>query len=125
MPDEPTLTEATVSFHTNDDDKDNDTHVTVTVRQSDGVIAARTDDDFGHFNDHSDNGPFNLEVVNPSPKSALRSGNVTIRIDPNGDDEWHFNFFANLIFSDGSHLSCEADGLTLDQDRQQQVFGIA
>ena len=125
MADDPTLVGATISFHTNDDDKDNDTHVTVTVRQRDGIIAARIDDDFGVFHDHEDNGPFDLKIINAVAKSELRTGNITLRIDPNGNDTWRFNFFADLIFSDDSHLSAEADGLDLAQDRQQQSFGIA
>jgi hypothetical protein len=120
----PTLTGAQVSFHTNDEDKDDDTHVTVTVRQRDGTIAARIDDDFGHFNDHSDNGPYGLLILNPADKSDLTQGNVTIRVDPNGDDTWRFNFFLDLIFADGSHLNTEANNLELNENRQQQTFAV-
>jgi hypothetical protein len=120
----PSLTEAQVSFHTNDDDKDDDTHITVTVRQRDGTIAARIDDDFGHFNDHSNNGPFGLLIVNPGDKTDLSLGNVTVRIDPNGNDTWRFNFFLDLMFADGSHLNTEVNNLELTQDRQQQTFAI-
>ena len=122
---DPTLTEATVSFHTNTDDKNDDTHVTITVRQRDGIIAARIDDDFGVFRDQNNNGPFNLVVINAAPKSELRSGNVTIRVDPSNDDVWKFNVFLDLIFSDGSHLSAEAEGLEVSEQRQQLSFGIA
>jgi hypothetical protein len=118
------LVGASVSFHTNDEDKDDDTHVTITARQGDGTIAARIDDDFGHFNDHSDNGPFGLKVINQSTKDTLEEGNVTIRVDPNGNDTWRFNFAVDLVFDDGSHLLTDEDGLELTQDRQQQMFGI-
>jgi hypothetical protein len=119
-----TLSECQVSFHTNDEDKDDDTHITVTVRQRDGTIAARIDDDFGHFNDHSNNGPFGLLIVNPGDKVDLSQGNVTVRIDPNGNDTWRFNFFLDLMFADGSHLNTEVNNLELTQDRQQQTFAI-
>jgi hypothetical protein len=118
------LTQAQVFFHTNDEDKDNDTHLTVTVRASDGTIAARIDNDFGVFRDHSDHGPFGLTIINPDFKEKLRGGNVVIRIDPNGHDTWRFNFLVDLTFSDGSHLNLGADGLELTQNRQQQAFGI-
>jgi hypothetical protein len=117
----PALTEAQVSFHTNDKDKDDDTHVTVTVRQGDGTIAARIDDDFGHFNDHSNNGPFGLLILNPADKTDLSR---TIRIDPNGNDTWRFNFLVDLVFADSSHLNTEANSLELTQERQQQTFAI-
>jgi hypothetical protein len=120
----PNLTQAQVTFHTNDEDKDDDTHLTVTVRGSDGTIAARIDDDFGVFHDHSDHGPFGLLVINPAPKELLTQGNVVIRVDPNGNDTWRFNFFLDLTFSDNSHLNAQVDGLELTEDRQQQAFAI-
>jgi hypothetical protein len=120
----PNLKNCTISFHTNDDDKDDDTHVTVTVRDSNQVIAARIDSDFGHFDDHSDNGPFGLVIKNQSKKEVLQTGNVTIRIDPNGHDTWKFNFYLDLIFDDGSRLSGGADGLDLNQDRRETTFGL-
>ena len=120
----PKLRNATIKFHTNDDDKDDDTHVTVTVHDHGNVIAARIDNDFGHFDDHSDNGPFGLIVRNRSEKGTLQSGSVTIRIDPNGHDTWKFNFDLDLFFDDGSHLSGGAPGLGLNQNRKEQTFGL-
>jgi hypothetical protein len=58
----PTLANSTVRFHTNDEDKDDDTHVTVTINDDNNVVAARISNDFGHFDDHSDAGPFGLEI---------------------------------------------------------------
>jgi len=120
----PNLKNCYIKFHTNDDDKDDDTHVTVTVRDSNQIIAARIDNDFGHFDDQSDNGPFGLIVINQSAKSNLQTGSVTIRIDPNGHDTWKFNFFLALVFDDGSTLSGGADGLQLSQDNREQSFGL-
>lgn len=85
------LNSGTISFHTNDEDKDDDTNITVTVRQSDGTIAAHISDGLGHFNDHSDNGPYTLQVFNPGTRGEMSTGNITIRIDPNGNDTWRFN----------------------------------
>lgn len=51
------LANSTVRFHTNDEDKDDDTHVTVTINDDNNVVAARIYNDFGHFDDHSDAGP--------------------------------------------------------------------
>lgn len=87
-------------IHTDDGDKDADTHVTVEVRDEGGTIAARIDDDFGLFTDQSDNGPFDLELMNKSTKSSLRSGTVEIRVDPKGNDVWKFNYFLDLMFDD-------------------------
>jgi hypothetical protein len=125
MPD-PTLQSAAVTFYTGDtDDKDRDTQVTITVRQQDGVIAARASDNFGLFPNNSNNGPYNLVIENNSPKTVLRSGSVEILINPVGDDRWVCNFDLELGFTDGSKLSADAANVDLDSTRQtSQTFGI-
>jgi hypothetical protein len=120
----PKLRNCTIKFHTNGDDKDDDTHLTITVRDGNQVVAARIDNDFGHWDDHSDQGPFGLMVKNQSEKAALQVGSVTIRVDPNGNDTWKFNFYLDLVFDDGSRLSGGSDGLKLTQDRQEAQFGL-
>jgi hypothetical protein len=120
----PNLKSCTIKFHTNDDDKDGDTHVTITVRDANQVIAARIDNDFGHFNDNSDNGPFGLIVKNPSPRSIVEKGSVNIRIDPNGNDNWRFNFYLELVFDDGNILGTGVNGLDLNQDHRDATFAI-
>jgi len=124
MADTTLLTQAQITFHTNDEDEDDDTHITVTVRGADGTIAARIDNDFGHFTDHSDHGPFGLLIINQTSKDLMSRGNVALRIDPNGNDTWRFNFFLDLTFSDGSHLNTAADGVELTDERQQQTFAL-
>jgi len=122
---QPVLIISQLSFHTNAAAKNNDTHVTVTVRANNGIIAARIDNDLGQFSENSDSGPYNLEIINQVSKNELTGGNTAIRIDPSGQESWQFNFFLDLIFTDGSHLSCEANNIELDQKRQQSTFGIS
>ena len=119
------LANCTISFHTNDEDKDDDTHVTVRVFDAENTLSAIISDDFGHFNDHSDNGPYGLVIENPSTRESLQRGNIMIRIDPNGHDTWRFNFTLDLYFSDGSHLGGTVSGIELTQNRQQQTFGMS
>lgn len=118
------LRNANISFHTNDEDKDHDTHVTVLVKDCNNVVVARISNDFGHFNDNSDAGPYALRVTHSSSKTCLQKGAVTVRVDPNGHDTWRFNFFLDLYFADGSRLSGGADGLSLSHNSRQQSFGL-
>jgi len=118
------LENAYVTFHTNDEDKDGDTHVTITIRDSSNVRAARLSNDLGHFDDHGDFGPYSLEVTNPCTKESLQRGRIKIRIDPNGHDTWRFNFDVELMFSDGTIFTGGEEGLELDQDRREQSFGL-
>ena len=131
-PPDPLLTRAKVTFHTNDEDKDSDTLVEVEVRLSDGTVVAKLSDDLGHFNDHSDAGPFVLLMVQPARRSQLRTGSVNILASahathpPQGHgDTWRFNFVVDLLFDDGAHLLARANGVQLSSPPiAQQSFGI-
>ncbi|CEJ81153.1 hypothetical protein VHEMI01298 [[Torrubiella] hemipterigena] len=120
----PQLRNSHISFHTNNEDKDSDTHVTVTLTDGNGVVAARISNDFGHFDDNSDEGPYALQIFNASQKDILQNGTLAIRIDPNGHDTWRFNFLLDMSFSDGSKLTGGANGLELTQNRRTQTFGV-
>ncbi len=118
------LVGAQVSFHTNDENKDNDTHVTVTVRDQSNVVAATISSDFGVFDTNTDNGPFQLTIQNASSWNNLRGGATTIDIDPNGNDTWRFNFTVDLTFADGTHLGNQIGGVELTQDRTTDSWNV-
>ena len=118
------LTRASVGFHTNDEDKDDDTRVDVTVRLIDQTVVASIADEFGHFDDQSDAGPFDLLITQATTRGALKAGSVAVKVEPNGNDTWRFNFFLDLFFDDGAHLIARANGLELTESRQEQSFGI-
>lgn len=118
------LTRASVGFHTNGEDKDDDSRVEVTVRLMDQTVVASIADEFGHFDDHSDAGPFDLLITQAATRGALKTGSVAVKIEPNGDDTWRFNFFLDLLFEDGAHLIAWANGLEVTESRQEQSFGI-
>jgi hypothetical protein len=87
---------ASISFHTNNDDKDVDTHVTITLVDEDGVVAAPIDNNFGHFDDNIDSGAYALIITNPSAKTSLQSGKIIIRIDPNGHHTSRFSLYLSM-----------------------------
>ena len=118
------LTRASVSFHTNDEDKDNDTWVEVSVKLIDGSVVTSLTDQFAHFGDNSDAGPFDLVPVKQATRGELKTGNVTVSISPNGNDTWRMNFFVDLLFEDGAHLLARANGIELTESRKAQSFGI-
>jgi hypothetical protein len=128
-PDNPTLVRANVTFHTNDDDKDHDIAVGIYV-----VLRAETIayiyDEFGHFPDQSDAGPYTLILVRPLPRHAVKQAHVVVGIDPvvgpigGAGDTWRFNFVLDLVFQDGSHQLARASGLELSTWNRTQEFGI-
>jgi hypothetical protein len=109
------LIRVSVSFHTNDEDKDDDSRVDVTVRLMDQTVVASIADEFGHFDDHSDAGPFDLLIKQAAIRGELKTGSVAVKIEPNGNDTWRFNFFLDLLFDDGAHLIAWANGIELTE----------
>jgi hypothetical protein len=96
-----TLTGATITFNTFNDDKDGDTFVRTTVTGTNG-LAAVTSGFYGLFPDQSTHGPFNLTVRSGVTWESLTDNHVGITITPNGNDTWKFGFEVDLKFSDGS-----------------------
>ncbi|QIG49439.1 hypothetical protein G5V57_17980 [Nordella sp. HKS 07] len=118
---DPLLTRASISFHTNDDDKNTNTQVNVAVRvDEDRIAVAAISGHFNRFGDHSDAGPFTLLILAPVRMERLKSGRVEVHLTASAadgltlpDDTWKFNFFLDLLFADGGHLIAEANGLEL------------
>jgi hypothetical protein len=124
MADNAVLTRASVTFQTNDEDKDGDTLVDFTVQLIDGTVVASFSNELGHFDNDAENGPFDLKLVDPRTRGELKTGNVTLKISPDGNDTWRFNFFLDLAFDDGAHLIARACGLELSDSQREQSFGI-
>jgi hypothetical protein len=124
-PQTPMLTRASVTFHTNDEDKDDDTQVDIYVYSGDKkTVVAKITECFGHFDDHSDSGPYNLVLVKSVSRDDLKMGHVDLEIEPNGNDTWRFNFLLDLYFSDGGHLLAKAAGVELSEVTSQLFVGI-
>lgn len=119
------LTFGNIRFHTNDDDKDWDTRVTIGVYERNGTEAAYLDGDLAGFPDQSDSSVYYLTLLdgNATP-DTLRGGTVKIHIQPNGHDTWKFDFHLTLGFGDGSGLGADNYGIQLSQSHRDGSWGI-
>jgi hypothetical protein len=128
-PDNPMLARASVTFHTNDDDKDHDTAVGVYVVLRDELIAYISDE-FGQFPDHSDSGPYTLLLVHRLPRHAIRQAKVVVGLDrvveslAGRGDTWRFNFVLDFLFEDGSHQLSKASRLELSTWNREHEFAV-
>jgi hypothetical protein len=121
----PMLTRASITFHTNDDDKDDDTTVYAFVMLADKkTIVAKMSQCLGHFGNNSDSGPYNLVMVKSVSRDELKTGYLDLESGPNGDDTWRFNFLLDLYFSDGGHLFAKANGIELSSLNSQLFVGL-
>ncbi|NEN83496.1 hypothetical protein [Paenibacillus elgii] len=108
------LKTAEVRFHTNDDDKDDDTKLSITIEKGHDQFA-KIEGIEGHFPDHSENGPFGLEVQGVISKEQLQGATTTVKIIAVGNDTWKFNCFLELGYDDGSRQKWEWFGIKLNE----------
>jgi hypothetical protein len=123
---EPVLLKATVTTHTNDDDKDHDTCVFVDVKSADGdsIIAHAenhecSSDDSKQYKDGSDH-TFDLSVDGVGmEKSAARGFTVHMWQETHngrGHDTWKFNATVTLFFSDRTTLVAPVTNVTFNSN---------
>jgi hypothetical protein len=132
---DPTLTRASISLHTNDDDKNDESRVDVRLLVEEGrTLVAKLSGFFGQVDDHSDIGPFTLVMFEPVGRNKLKNGHVEILLShPHpqsgpvipSDDIWRFSFFLDLFFADGGHLFAKANDVALSiYSPNSRTFGI-
>ncbi|MFI5960226.1 PASTA domain-containing protein [Cryptosporangium sp. NPDC051539] len=117
-----TLTSASVTFNTNDEDKDGDTLVRIRIWNKAGALVSLTENTYTHFDDNSVHGPYALNVPAGVPMSDLQPGQFEIFIVPSGgsiftvpNDTWRFNYKAILNFSDGTSYKVSQNGIELTE----------
>jgi hypothetical protein len=133
---QPTIIEKIeITFHTTNDDKDNDTKLQVYVVQGhdpkgNGKEIAG-DDNIAYgttFPDWKDNGPFLLPIkAEKATKEDLKNFTLKIRIIPNGRDTWRFHYTLRLYWSDGTNAVIQdgvstRNGLELNQDTREGLY---
>jgi hypothetical protein len=131
---DPTLVSAQVTFLTTDDNKEKDSVIEIVIRDLSNNIIARASNNYGEFGEHSTNGPFSLVIFSQAPLSSLKpGGSINLHFTPlnpgvpifnPNNDEWHFNLFVDLVFSDDSHIATSENGLRMSGGSSQQVFGL-
>jgi hypothetical protein len=121
----PQLTAARVFFHTTNDNKDHDTNVVVNVICDAGTVASVSSNFGGEFRDPGDNGPFGMTVVAPQPINRVNGVcRAELTEQPNGHDEWHFNWWVELTFSSGQTIRSATGAGNVDYDRPHATINF-
>ena len=131
---DPTLTSAQVTFQTDTDNKEEDSVIEVILRDEGDNQVARASGSYGAFDNFSTNGPFPLEVLNQAQRSSLQpGGSILLNFTPrnqdtlgndNHNDNWSFNCYVDLVFSDSSHVAVSEDGLKMGPKMNQATIGL-
>lgn len=101
-----------VAFHTNDENKDHDTGVSVTI-QNVAQWQQTQDEEFTDGSNH-------VKLLNPSsvPLSSLTGHALDLCISPVGNDTWRFNMTLSGNRSDGQRYFFSANSIELSQNNR-------
>ncbi len=110
-------------FETGNDDKEEDTVLSISLSRSGFEIAGLTGVT-GYFKTASAAGPFPLVIFSPIQHEELEGCTATIRIDPNAQDRWTFDYALEFVFSDGSVSARWYSGNDLSQDSRMMVRAV-
>lgn len=123
------LKEVFTYFHSTDDDLNDDTKLFVNIKLSDGTIVATNGPEGTKFPDGiPDHTTKSIELFLMQfnvTKADLQGGTTEVIIDPNGDDEWKFNYTLTLRFSDNSLLPYEWHGNELEENKTSITFRLS
>ncbi|MEU2952337.1 hypothetical protein [Streptomyces xanthochromogenes] len=112
-----TLTEASITFFTLDDNKDHDTLLTVQVLDRSSRVAASATGFFGEFKDGSTHA-VPLKLRPGFTWDSLQGGHLRLNIQPHGDDTWKFGYELDLSFSDNDFAPTVESRLSLSEDNK-------
>jgi hypothetical protein len=121
----PALTSATATFTTLDHGKDEDSALTVQLLRNNGELGAEMHTVGTQFADRASIPPFAFSVSGPFTTNDVDSGQVRLRLTPDGDDDFTFDLHMSLRFSDGTTRNFAWRGIRLDHNGPERVLTLA
>ena len=121
----PALTGATVAFRTLDHGKDDDSRLTVQLLRRNEQVAAELRVVDTKFSDNSQTTPMALSVTGPFRANDIDDGAVRLTMTPHGDDEWNFDMYLTLTFSDNTQRTFSWLRLELDERHPERTLSFA
>lgn len=110
------LQSLTLTFHTNDDDKDADTVVSVSIDNHATLMGTANLGGQDRWGD-GETRVYMVPVANGVDYYEAEKGHMNVTIHPNGDDEWHFDVRLDMKFAGNGSRSVVWNGLNVAEDR--------
>jgi hypothetical protein len=120
----PTLTSATATFVTLDHGKDADSALAVQLLRNNGELAAEINTVGTQFADHATIAPFAFSLAGPFTTNDVNTGEVRLRMVPDGNDDFSFNLQMTMRFSDGSTRNFMWRDVRLDRANPERVLTL-
>ena len=120
-----TLSNASVTFMTRDDGKDEDSSIAVQLLEDDARLSAEGTLVNVDFDDKSVSAPLNLTVTRAIQATDLDDTRVRLRFTPDGRDTWTFDMRMTLRLSDGTERQYFWSGLRLDESMPERTLPLS
>lgn len=121
----PALSSATAQFSSKDHGKDAGSALTVQLMRSNGELGAEIRTTGVKFDDHAVSGPFVFSITGPFTTNDVNDGEVRLRLNADGDDDWTFDMNMALRFADGSTRNFMWRDIRLDHNQPERVLTLA
>ena len=118
----PTLTSAVGTFVHG---KDADSSLTVELLRSNAELAGTLQVVGTKFDDNSSSGPFSFSMSGPFTTSDIDSGQLRVRLVPDGADDWTFDLHLTTRYSDGTARNFLWRDVRLDNTSPERVLMLA
>lgn len=119
------LTSATVTFTTLDDGKDAKSAVTAQLLRNGSELAAEGTAAGTEFDDGTTSAPVALKVRGPYERSDADTGQLRLRLTPDGDDTWTFNVGLTLRFADETQREYRWQSIRLDEASPERTLVLS
>lgn len=106
-----------ITFRTGNDDKDQDSYLTVSIDKSDGTQLVGWAAPAARYLENRTQGPYVIQQT-PVDKRDLVNSILQICIAPVGDDTWDLGYTVTAPVSDGSAFTIADSGQQLTQDHR-------
>lgn len=121
----PALTSAVVTFVSTEHGKDADSALTVDLMRSNAELAGNLQMVGTKFEDNGSSGPFSFSLSGPFSTGDIDAGRLRIRFVPDGADDWTFDLYLNMRFTDGTGRNFLWRGVRLDNASPERVLMLA
>ena len=119
------LTSATLTFRTLQDGKDQKSSVTVQLVRNGNELGAEASSTGTEFDDNTTASPLVMAIRGPFDRQDARSGQLRLRLTPDGDDTWTFNVGLTLRFANETQQNFSWSAIRLDEKAPERTLVLA
>lgn len=121
----PALSSAVANFVSKEHGKDAGSQLTAQLLRDNGELAASAQVVGTKFDDNSASAPIALTLAGPFTTRDIDTGQLRVRIAPDGMDDWTFDLNLTLQFSNGSARRFLWRDVRLDNANPERVLTLA